>query len=104
MLRIVNSLTNINIAAIVLVSCSLVVEYEKRLVVFRNNLKEIAVLQETEEGTATYGVNEFSDISSKMQSHGCINVIVNYLCVSLGIRRRVPVSPCNAEWMGRVRG
>lgn len=46
----------------------LIVEYEKRLAIFQDNLKEIAILEKNEEGTATYAVNDFADISSKFQS------------------------------------
>lgn len=50
-----------------------VLEYEKRLAVFTENLDKIAAIQEKEQGTATYGVTEFADISSKskiVQTHG----------------------------------
>eukprot|EP00118_Oscarella_pearsei_P019458 m.206971 g.206971 ORF g.206971 m.206971 type:complete len:438 (+) comp39687_c0_seq1:76-1389(+) len=40
-------------------------QYELRLLTFKDNLKRIADLQEHEQGTATYGVNEFADLSAE---------------------------------------
>ena len=47
-------------------SSTFIAEYEKRLAIFQGNLKEIKTLQESDKGTATYGVNEFADMSSKV--------------------------------------
>lgn len=39
-------------------------EYHRRLRIFRANLKKIQILQETEQGTATYGPTVFADLTS----------------------------------------
>jgi cathepsin F len=39
--------------------------YEQHLAIFKDNLKEIKKMQESDKGTATYGVNEFADMSKE---------------------------------------
>ncbi|XP_071454235.1 uncharacterized protein [Hetaerina americana] len=40
-------------------------EHQHRFRIFRANMKKVQVLQETEQGTATYGMTQFSDLSAK---------------------------------------
>ena len=40
-------------------------ELQKRFRVFRANMKKANILQQTEQGTAKYGVTMFSDLTSK---------------------------------------
>ncbi|PSN29667.1 hypothetical protein C0J52_23971 [Blattella germanica] len=39
-------------------------EFKKRFHIFRANLKKIDLLQRTEQGTATYGITQFADLST----------------------------------------
>ncbi|CAN8009395.1 unnamed protein product, partial [Ixodes pacificus] len=41
-------------------------EYESRFMIFKNNLERIALFNRLEEGTAHYGLTEFSDLSRKL--------------------------------------
>lgn len=52
-------------------------EFSRRLHIFRANLKKISYLQETEQGTATYGITEFADLSGKLKNAQSITFIVS---------------------------
>ena len=40
-------------------------EYKRRYKVFRQNMKKVQFLRETEKGTGEYGVTEFSDLTEE---------------------------------------
>lgn len=42
-------------------------EFDKRFRIFRANLKKIDALNKYEQGTATYGVTQFADLTSKYE-------------------------------------
>ncbi|XP_065833126.1 cathepsin L-like isoform X3 [Oscarella lobularis] len=50
-------------------------QYEMKLMTFQDNLKTIQQLQANEQGTAQYGINEFSDISAQefLSTHAMAN-------------------------------
>nr|XP_018901070.1 PREDICTED: uncharacterized protein LOC109033080 isoform X2 [Bemisia tabaci] len=55
-------------------------EFSRRLHIFRANLKKISYLQETEQGTATYGITEFADLSAaEFKAKMGLQVPQNYL-------------------------
>ena len=49
-------------------------EYKRRFHIFRGNLKKIDLLQKTEQGTATYGVTQFADLTGIVKLWGFIEI------------------------------
>ena len=63
----------------VFVSC---VEYKKRYKIFQENLGKAKKIQEKEQGSAKYGVTQFSDLSGNQSRLGdvqCLPKIIQYM-------------------------
>jgi hypothetical protein len=55
-------------------------EHRRRFRIFRANLRKIQALQDTEQGTARYGITQFADLTSKFTHiSSCQNVVFDEL-------------------------
>jgi hypothetical protein len=53
-------------------------EFRKRFHIFRANMRKIKVMQETEQGTATYGATKFADLTGKTVSYIVVKFVLNF--------------------------